>query len=214
LGPQSSKDYLEFFNSYNGQFEATLSEYEPYKFLPRKPGYLAQRIMVDPRLIERHGKDTLELILYLTPKEQAEENSLTSYGAETYVEAWKAGRQKENPGEPDKKLFLYDIHFLKASPTILTKSFNALQHLLNLMKQNAQMEILVKGHTDNVGDEAALIQLSEQRASAVKDYLVFHGINPARIRIRGLGATEPIHDNEFESGREKNRRVEIEILKQ
>src|SRR5688500_5405914 len=103
---------------------------------------------------------------------------------------------------------------MKAKAIILTKSNNALLHLLDLMKENPTMEILIEGHTDNVGDELALIQLSEERAAAVRDYLVFHGIDTSRIRVRGAGATKPVHTNESESGREKNRRVEIEIVKE
>lgn len=217
-GPQSTKDYLEFFNSYNGQFEAILSEYEPYKFLPRKPGYLAQRTMVDPRLLEKEGKDTIELILYLTPKDKA--TPVAESGAETEIinnesstTTWKSHREKVATPEPEKEVFFYDINFLRAQAIILTKSHKALQELLTLMKQNPTMEILVEGHTDNVGDEAALIHLSEQRASAVRDYLVHHGIDAKRIQVRGMGATKPIHVNDTESGREKNRRVEIQILK-
>ena len=76
------------------------------------------------------------------------------------------------------------------------------------------MKIIVEGHTDNVGDELALINLSEQRATAVRDYLVHDGITSDRIHISGLGASQPIHKNDTESGREKNRRVEIKILKE
>jgi hypothetical protein len=68
-GQQSSKYFLEYFNSYNGQFQATLTEYEPYKFLPRKPGHFSQQILVDPRIIEKQGKDTVDVILYITPEE-------------------------------------------------------------------------------------------------------------------------------------------------
>lgn len=222
-GPQSTKDYLEFFSSYNGQFEAVLSEYEPYKFLPWKPGYVGQRIMVDPRIIERDDKDTIELILYLTPKgsdniaQQSERGSTTevpgSQKSKT-SESTSASRKNESIPEPDKEVFLYDINFVKSRAVILSKSINALQELLGKMKQNPMMEILIEGHTDNVGDEVALIKLSEQRASAVRDYLVHRGIPQERVKIKGWGATKPIHPNNSEGNREKNRRVEVHILKQ
>ncbi|HUR29990.1 MAG TPA: OmpA family protein, partial [Saprospiraceae bacterium] len=213
-GPQSTKDYLEFFNSYNGKFQATLSEYEAYKFLPRKPGYVAQRIMVDPRIIEKDGKDTIDLILYLTPKALADESLLTKaergYTQQTVT---TSSRKKESVPEPEKEVFFYDINFMRAQATILTKSLPALKDLLTLMQKQQSMEILIEGHTDNVGDELSLINLSEQRAAAVRDYLVFHGIDTKRIHVRGMGATKPIHQNDTESGREKNRRVEIQVIK-
>lgn len=213
-GPQSTKDYLEFFNSYNGQFEATLNEYEPYKFLARKTGHSAQRIMIDPRLIEKQGNDTVDVVLYLASK--GNEHLLTNVDSGSLSQSSETitlSRQNESNPEPEKEVYFYDIHFAKAQPVILTKSINALQELLALMEQNPKMEILIEGHTDNVGDEAALINLSEERAAAVRNYLVKHGINIERISIRGLGATKPIHRNDTEEGREKNRRVEIQVLK-
>jgi hypothetical protein len=57
--------YMEYINSYNGSFEVTLNEYEPYKFLPRKTGHIAQQIMIDPRIIEKQGKDTSLMLSYI-----------------------------------------------------------------------------------------------------------------------------------------------------
>ena len=82
------------------------------------------------------------------------------------------------------------------------------------MKSNPTLEIRIEGHTDNIGDELSLINLSEQRAATVRDYLVNHGIDSKRIQIIGLGASHPINENTTEKGREKNRRVEIKIIKQ
>ncbi|MEO5905743.1 MAG: OmpA family protein [Saprospiraceae bacterium] len=212
-GPQSGKGYLEFFNSYNGHFEALLTEYEPYKFLPRKPGHYGQNIMVDPRIIERLGKDTVEIVLYLDPKELQDANISEKQQVTSEVITSESSRSKESPPDPDRKVFVYDINFVKAKPIILTKSSNALKQLLFMMESNPAMEIRVEGHTDNVGDEIALIDLSNQRAAAIRDYLVLNGIATERIHIEGFGATRPIHKNDTEAGREKNRRVEITIIK-
>ena len=75
------------------------------------------------------------------------------------------------------------------------------------------MNIMIIGHTDNVGDGEALIELSVERADAVKKYLVAKGIEAGRIQTSGVGSENPLYDNLTESGREKNRRVEIKILK-
>jgi outer membrane protein OmpA-like peptidoglycan-associated protein len=82
-----------------------------------------------------------------------------------------------------------------------------------MMKTHHTLEIMIEGHTDNVGDELALIDLSLQRATVVRDYLVSRGIDKNRIQIAGLGATHPITDNATEGDREKNRRVEIKVIK-
>lgn len=219
-GQQSSKNYMEYFNSYNGQFEAVLSEYEPYKFQPRKPGHIAQQILVDPRVIEKQGKDTIDIVLYISPKEidyvASQKTGKPYVNSEDNESKTTPGRI--NTGNEDSinivnKLFLYNIQFVKARPIILTKSRQALHDLVALMRSHPTLEIRIEGHTDNVGDELALIDLSEQRAAAVRDYLVERSIEKDRIKILGLGATRPIRENLTEGGREKNRRVEIKIIK-
>ena len=75
------------------------------------------------------------------------------------------------------------------------------------------MEILIVGHTDNVGDELALVHLSLERAEAIRDYLLHEGIEANRMQVIGKGATEPISTNRLEIGRQKNRRVEITMIK-
>src|SRR5687768_7367789 len=71
-GPQSTKDYLDFVSSYNGQFEAVITEYKPYKFLPWKTAFIGQRIMVEPRLVEKEDIDPREFSLYLTTWDNAD----------------------------------------------------------------------------------------------------------------------------------------------
>jgi len=219
-GQQSSKDYLEYFNSNNGEFEAMLTEFEPYKFQPRKPGHIAQQILVDPCIIEKQGKDTVDIVLYITPKEieamisgESEEENWNSTHMDGKTVQSRAFSGSEDSINVVNKLFFYKIQFVKAKPIILTKSSQALQDMVTLMKSHPTLEIMIEGHTDNVGDELALINLSEERAAAVRNYLVSHGVEKDRIQIIGRGATRPIQENTTESGREKNRRVEIKIIK-
>ncbi|WP_242097145.1 MULTISPECIES: OmpA family protein [unclassified Sphingomonas] len=75
-----------------------------------------------------------------------------------------------------------------------------------------QTYVDVYGHTDSVGGDAFNQRLSEQRATAVADYLAGHGVTPARIGTRGYGKTMPIASNDTEAGRAANRRVEIKIV--
>ncbi len=69
----------------------------------------------------------------------------------------------------------------------------------------------VSGHTDSIGTAAVNQELSERRAKAVADYLVYRGVNSARIATRGYGAQFPIASNDSEDGRAQNRRVEIKL---
>jgi outer membrane protein OmpA-like peptidoglycan-associated protein len=69
------------------------------------------------------------------------------------------------------------------------------------------MELMVEGHTDNKGGPSYNMNLSLNRANAVKKVLLSQGIAENRIQVKGYGDTNPVADNSTESGRAKNRRV-------
>lgn len=82
-----------------------------------------------------------------------------------------------------------------------------------LLRDNIE-EIVITGHTDSTGPAAYNQRLSERRAQAVADYLVNdHDFRPDHIIVKGLGEGEPIADNSTEMGRKRNRRVELETVK-
>ncbi|MGD2074864.1 MAG: OmpA family protein [Gammaproteobacteria bacterium] len=72
--------------------------------------------------------------------------------------------------------------------------------------------IEVVGHTDDVGDEAYNQDLSEQRARAVRDYLVSAGVDPSKIVTVGMGESMPVASNTTDEGRAENRRVDVLVL--
>ena len=74
------------------------------------------------------------------------------------------------------------------------------------------MKVEISGHTDNVGKAAANQKLSENRAKAVKNYLVQKSIAPERILTVGYGSQRPIAPNTTTEGKQKNRRVEFRII--
>ena len=77
----------------------------------------------------------------------------------------------------------------------------------------AGTRIEVGGHTDNTGNAAANMQLSQDRAAAVASQLVANGVNAAMLTSKGYGQDKPIADNSTEQGRAKNRRMEFTVLK-
>ena len=81
------------------------------------------------------------------------------------------------------------------------------------MKANPSVKITVSGHTDSVGNAKSNQWLSEQRANAVKKFLVGKGIKADRIKTVGYGKDKPVASNATKEGRAKNRRVEIEFSK-
>ena len=85
--------------------------------------------------------------------------------------------------------------------------------MLQLLEENPTIHIRVEGHTENRGKPQELIDLSEQRAFAIKRYLMDKGINSERIATIGFGANRPVTSNKNDYLRQKNRRVEIRIIK-
>jgi outer membrane protein OmpA-like peptidoglycan-associated protein len=71
------------------------------------------------------------------------------------------------------------------------------------------MEVRIVGHTDSTGSDAINNPLSVNRAQSARDYLVARGVNSGRISIDGRGSREPVADNGTESGRARNRRIDI-----
>ena len=81
------------------------------------------------------------------------------------------------------------------------------------MKSNPEYSLSIVGHTDNVGSDEYNQKLSEDRAEAVKSYLVKKGVGEISITAEGKGESEPIADNNTSEGRDKNRRVVFSVTK-
>jgi len=81
----------------------------------------------------------------------------------------------------------------------------------NLLNKYPETAMKIVGHTDNTGDEAKNVTLSEERALHVLESLRDHGVNANRLFSEGKGETTPIASNDTEAGRAENRRVEYEI---
>jgi len=94
----------------------------------------------------------------------------------------------------------------------LTAASNAsLDKVVTIMNENPGLRIRIEGHTDNKGDADANMKLSQDRAAAVKTYIVSKGISEDRITTEGFGGTQPVADNNTATGRTKNRRIEIRM---
>ena len=88
-----------------------------------------------------------------------------------------------------------------------------LQEVIEAMKKNPNVRLEIHGHSDNVGDPAYNITLSQERAQSVKDYMVQNGISANRLTTKGFGMNKPIASNSTPEGRALNRRIEFVIVK-
>lgn len=108
----------------------------------------------------------------------------------------------------------WQINFNTGRATLRPEATDILNQIYNLLIQAEDSKIEIVGHTDNVGNVEANIALSRARAEAVKTFLMQKGIPGNRFqRLDGKGSEEPVADNDTESGRAKNRRVELTLLK-
>lgn len=107
-----------------------------------------------------------------------------------------------------------DALFDSGSSSVSPGAAQRLNSLAQTLRSYPESNVVVKGHTDSTGSEAANLRLSEDRANNVRNYLVNAGVSPSRITALGFGEQFPMATNASESGRQQNRRVEIEIVPQ
>ncbi|MFZ5560962.1 MAG: OmpA family protein [Pseudomonadota bacterium] len=104
-----------------------------------------------------------------------------------------------------------NITFPTAQSSIKADFYPVLDAVGDVLKEYNKTSISISGHTDNVGRDDYNMQLSQDRASSVAQYLISRGVAGGRIQATGYGKSQPIADNSTEAGRSQNRRVEIRI---
>jgi outer membrane protein OmpA-like peptidoglycan-associated protein len=130
---------------------------------------------------------------------------------------------KEEPPPPPARVeirnnkieFKEKIQFENNKSVILPQSFSLLDDITKIIKDGEHIKkISIEGHASAEGDAKRNLTLSDERAKAVMKYIVDKGIDAKRLSAKGFGITKPIADNATEEGREKNRRVEFNIIEQ
>lgn len=106
-----------------------------------------------------------------------------------------------------------DILYATNSYTLSDKSKFILKGFARFLKENPTITVAIQGHTDDIGDDAFNLTLSENRAKGVKDYLVSLGIDNDRLSAKGYGETVPKLPNDSDYNRAKNRRTDFVIEK-
>ncbi|GAB3506061.1 OmpA family protein [Emticicia fontis] len=144
-----------------------------------------------------------------------------SIGIEKFIDLTQVNEFKEikndnitvAPIEVGVELPLNNIFFEYAKATLRPDSYPELDRIVDTMKENPNLAIEIQGHTDNVGSNESNLKLSEDRAEAVRKYIVSKKIQAARVTSVGLGETKPIATNDTEEGRAQNRRVQLVIVR-
>lgn len=118
---------------------------------------------------------------------------------------------KANPSKTDTvaPILLKNVFFATNSASLQPSSRAELEQLRSLLLEQPKMRIRLQGHTDNEGEQADNLALSQRRAEAVRQYLIERGIAADRLEAQGFGESRPIANNNTAEGRQANRRTEF-----
>lgn len=105
------------------------------------------------------------------------------------------------------------ILFNTGKSTFQEQSFAVLDNMAKVMNQFPNAKFAIEGHTDSTGSDKINDPLSNDRANAVREYLISKGISASRLSSQGFGSKNPIDDNKTVAGRANNRRTEIKLVK-
>lgn len=122
------------------------------------------------------------------------------------------GATVERVGEGIQVTFASGLLYDFDSDAVKAEAQSNLRALAGSLDNYPDTDLVIIGHTDQVGSAAYNQGLSERRSAAAARYLTAQGVSGARIATRGLGETEPVASNDTEAGRSANRRVEVAIF--
>lgn len=214
---EKNKKFIQLFDKYKENIESDylkqkkfVAKHEVFPLVPNKTSkqskkdrldnviayYLIDDVKVVP--VDDQGN---EIVLY---PELFEKITIPDTANEKIIEI-----KNLEVGTP---LILRNIYFELDKWKLLATSKPELNKLIEALHENQSLKIEISGHTDNTGTEEHNQQLSEQRALAVVNYMVSHGIVQERLFYKGYGSSKPIESNETEKGRSQNRRVELIVL--
>jgi len=109
----------------------------------------------------------------------------------------------------DTKIVTHGINFDVDKATLKPESMGTINAIVKILNDNPAIKFEIDGHTDNSGEKAHNLTLSQQRAATVRDQLVTMGIDAGRLTTKGLGDSKPLSDNNTSEGKANNRRVEF-----
>ena len=121
------------------------------------------------------------------------------------------GATVERVGEGINVTFASGLLFAFNSDEVQATAGENLRELAASLNRYPDSQLLIVGHTDNVGDDAYNQGLSERRANSAAAYLTAQGVARTRLATSGKGEAEPVSTNDSDAGRQQNRRVEVAI---
>lgn len=122
------------------------------------------------------------------------------------------GYELEREGEQIRLIIPVDGNFHPKRTLLLPSGLVPLSKVAQTLRDDHDTQLAVVGHSDSVGDDALNKQLSMERAQAVASVLMLGGVSGQRLQLGSMGENQPRAENTTDSGRAKNRRVEIVLM--
>jgi outer membrane protein OmpA-like peptidoglycan-associated protein len=164
------------------------------------------------RLAEARTKDDEAKARAARQTEDAEAKALAAEQAKAAALANELASLKAQHTDRGMVLTVGDVLFAPGRAEVGPGAQRSIDKLAEFLRTYSKRNVLIEGHTDNLGNEDFNVRLSQQRADAVRDLLIARGVSPQRIRTKGYGPKFPVVDNDSAAGRQQNRRVEVLVL--
>ncbi|GBC62992.1 flagellar motor protein MotB [Desulfonema ishimotonii] len=175
----------------------------------------AREIELARQQVEEARQKTLEMQTQAeAARKDAEAKAIEAEMARQKAEALERemADMKAHKTERGLVLTLGDVLFSSGKADLMPGAMRTLDKLTAFLKENPERNLVIEGHTDNVGSDAFNLDLSQRRADSVRNALMNRGVGSDRISTKGYGERYPVAGNETRAGRQQNRRVEIIIL--
>jgi outer membrane protein OmpA-like peptidoglycan-associated protein len=145
---------------------------------------------------------------------EIEAGTLAERRAKVLLEAREAELAALKARKTDRGVIIpvEDVLFEFGRAELRPEARSHLARIAALLRDYPERDLLVEGHTDDVGSDTFNVGLSERRAASVLGFLAAAGISPRRMAARGLGESQPLATNATDEGRSLNRRVELVVL--
>jgi outer membrane protein OmpA-like peptidoglycan-associated protein len=205
LLPENSSVGFTMSDSITGEYEILLPAGSAYNYKTVANGYIDHTDRID--LLDETDFIEVERIISLSKGDAPEVNVAVAIDPEDKnVENFVSGKEEQ-------LILSSSILFEFASDYLNDSAYPVLDQVVSFLKENSNIELIISGHTDNIGQAQYNLSLSKRRAQAVLDYFAEKGISRSRFEVEGYGSQKPISSNETIESRSKNRRVELSIKK-
>lgn len=188
----------------DGQFEFEVNKGKNYIVNGQRESYYPNESTVETNKLRTNDQTFVELFLELKPPAE-----------EDYPEPIKM--ETEN-GQPLQILDIRNVNFDVGSWKIESRVAQTIDELIEFLKKYPDMEVRVESHTDTRGDDQENLELSQNRAKAIFEYISSKGIDPSRVSYKGYGETRPLYKSEggvdcTEAEHAANNRTIVKVVK-